>query len=140
MSTPILKNLQADPDSAPDLLAYEPEGLEGAAREVWDHFAAATPYWWGTSDLMTVERYCFLIGVDRNVRATMNEAQRQNDFKRYADAWSVMKSLSLELKNVEYSLGVTPQGRAALKLSHPDDQGARERPAEDGAPMDPDDL
>ena len=140
MSTPILKTLQADPDSVPDLEAHTPAGLEGAALEVWDHFVRNTPYWWSVSDLLTVERYCFLIGVDRNVRTAMNTAQQGNDFKRYADGWAVMKSLSIELKNVEYSLGVTPQGRAALKLAHPDNQMDRETPEDSGDPIDPADL
>lgn len=140
MSTPILKSLQADPDSLVDMEALTPSGLEGHALEVWRHFAANPPYWWSATDMMTVERYCFLIGVNRYVQDTMNEAQRGGDFKRYVDAWATMKSLSLELKNVEYSLGVTPQGRAALKLAHPDDQSKRETPESDGAALDPDDL
>lgn len=139
MSTPILKNLQADPDTVVDM-SDPPDTLIDQALDVWNRFAANPPYWWSESDLVTVERYCFLIGVDRYVRKQMNEARAEGDFKRYADAWSTMKSLSLELKNVEYSLGVTPQGRAALKLAHPGNQADREQPEGAGTPIDPRDL
>lgn len=140
MSTPILKNLKADPTQKIDLSAHEPDGLVGNALAVWQHFVVNTPYWWSESDLLTIERYCFLIGADRTLRREMNSADEAEDYTEYGKLWKTMKSLSLELKNVEYSLGVTPQGRAALKLDYAEGQTGREDPGDTDDPIDPEDL
>ncbi len=139
MSTPILKKLRADPDTTIDLTTHEPESLSAEAADVWGHFVANTPWWWSEADLLTIERYCYLMGVDRAVRRQMNDADKNDDFDRYQSAWKVMKSLSLELKNVEYALGVSPQGRAALKLDWDPEQPGRED-GEGEEPTDPADL
>ncbi len=139
MSTPILKNLKADPDTTVDLTAHYPAELSKEAMEVWDQLAANTPWWWSEADLFTVERYCYLIGTDRVVRRQMNQADNDGNFNRYKSAWSIMKALSLELKSVEYALGVSPQGRAALKLDWDPEQPNREE-GDGEEPVDPADL
>lgn len=144
MSTPILKSLKAEPGDEPDMNAYEPVGLNEDARAVWDHFARKTPYWWAVSDLLTVERYCDLVGVVRAVRRKMDEALNRTDDDAthdYKTFYAILKSASLELKNLEYQLGLTPQGRAALKLPHGANQGEKEGDDEDGyGAINPDDL
>ncbi len=70
----------------------------------------------------------------------MNDADREDNFGKFRSAWSVMKALSLELKSVEYALGVSPQGRAALKLDWPTNQADRETPDEGDDPADPAEL
>lgn len=143
MSTPILKSLKAEPGDEPDMSAHQPD-LEEDAQKVWDYYAAHTPFWWAVSDLLTVERYCTLVAVSRQAKKQMDRAlSRDNDDTGadYTRFYAVFKSANLELKAVEYQLGLTPQGRAALKLPTAAAQTNRE---DDGEPdeeiLDPDDL
>lgn len=142
MTTPILKSLKAQPGDEPDMADYTPVGLDSEGMKVWNHFVASTPFWWSESDLVTVERYCHLVATERAVRKVMNDSNTNNEWKRYEDAWKVMKPLAVELKAVEYSLGLSPQGRAALKLPSNAGQGKREDDNEDpeDEAMDPDEL
>lgn len=144
MSTPILKSLKAEPGDEPDLSAYEPEHLDEEGRKVWDYYARNTPFWWAVSDLITVERYCTLVSVSRQAKREMDRALARDDDESgrdYTRFYGVFKSASLELKAAEYQLGLTPQGRAALKLPTAAAQVGREDDGEqDQEVLDPDDL
>lgn len=136
MSTPILKSLKADPNSKVDFSQHE-HRLEGGALEIWEAFANEHPYWWAMTDLGTVERYCQLAHIERELRTEWAKASEVAD-KR--SVWMMVKQVSLEMKAAEYSLGLTPQSRAALKLKDPPDQGAREAVKKGGKVIDPSDL
>lgn len=125
MSTPILKTLVADPDNVVDFSKHKP-GLTGEALKIWKALANEHPYWWSESDLLTVERYCLLVAVNRSINKDYHKATELADKKTL---FAMLKASSIEMKAAEYSLGLTPQGRAALKLKDPSNQKGREQEA-----------
>lgn len=129
MSTPILKTLKADPNNKLDFSRHKHE-LKGGALKVWKEFAKEHPYWWSLTDLPTVERYCQLVHIERTFRLKFDRAGADLDAMKLV--WAMIKQVSLEIKSAEYSLGLTPQSRAALKLKEPADQAAREEASKKG--------
>ena len=137
MSTPILKTLTADPNHRVDFRKHKHK-LKGGALNVWKEYAKQPPYWWSVSDLGTVERYCQLVHIERDLRDNWSAT---NDLTEMKIVWMMIKQISLEMKSVEYSLGLTPQARAALKLKEPADQTEREQTRKKGSKaIDPSDL
>jgi len=116
MSTPILKKLEIDPTANLNMAQYETT-LTGTAKHYWDYYLTNTPTWWVEQDLPTVERFCVLLGAAADVAEDLNNTNLRNDVDLYNNRLKMYKTISLELKSVEYALGATPQARAALKLS-----------------------
>jgi phage terminase small subunit len=116
MSTPVMKRLEVDLERTIDM-GSAPSALVGRdAVEVWERFAANPPVWWDYQDLPTVERYCDLVGVYRQIRRVVDRCE-QHGLAEFSDMVKALKAVSLEVKGLEYSLGLTPQARAALKMT-----------------------
>jgi hypothetical protein len=140
MSTPILKTLVADPTSRVELDDYKPADLTPDGQDVWEMLSQAPPYWWSVHDLLTVERYCQMVGLDRSMRRLLATAEENGELSDISKIWQVIKSASIEIKALEYALGLTPQARAALRLEAPPDQGEREAVEDMPETFDPKDL
>ncbi len=139
MSTPILKKLHL-PDERLDMSSYDTADLPDSGLQVWQFFQDDTPYWWTSHDLPTIERYCYLRGLEIDAREMQVRAGKDGDLAGYDRMWKVTKSMSLEVAKVEYALGLTPQGRAALKLEHPGTGQSKDELDEEGIAIDPSEL
>lgn len=137
MSTPILKSLTADPKATIDFAEHKHD-LTGGALKIWKEFASSHPYWWTVNDLHAVERYCDLLEFGRKLRKEADKAK--GDLAALKTVWSMIKSNAIEAKAVEYSLGLTPQSRAALKLRDPGNQSNPTKSETGGDVLDPADL
>ena len=140
MTTPVMKSLKADPDVLPPIGDYQTTNLTGSALKVWDQFVLDPPYWWNKHDLMTAERYCVILGIEHDLRGSLTPDLLKTEPTAYVDLVKLLKSISIELKSVEYSLGLTPQAKAALKLTDSSSAATAKRmsdlkPADPSTPM-----
>ena len=99
------KPVVADSSTALDLSNVKPHlPLKARGKQLWEYYAAETPFWWNAADIPTFAKLCALADDIATARKNGTSA-------------AGIAALSKEERNRENELGLSPTSRSRLRLT-----------------------